>query len=67
MDALIAATELSNSKTAVQDLAMCSSLQLPVLWIPDYPLRLSDVSQALKGHLPQGADVNVRPQYWAIS
>ncbi len=67
MNALMAAANLSNSRTAVDALAQYSATSLPVLWEPNYPYQYSVISPHLKGTLPQDPNLNIYPQYWSMS
>ena len=67
MDALIAATEVNSSPSAVQAFGAYAQEALPNLWEPDYYYQLSVISNKLHGALPQDPNLNLYPQNWTIS
>jgi peptide/nickel transport system substrate-binding protein len=67
MDALIAATEVNSSASAVQAFGAYAQKALPNLWEPDYYYQLSVISNKLHGALPQDPNLNLYPQNWTIS
>jgi peptide/nickel transport system substrate-binding protein len=64
LDALIAATQHSDSPAAMRAYTEYGSITLPGIWQPNYDYQLTEIANNLKGVTPQNPYLNITPEDW---
>jgi len=64
LDALIEATQHSDSPAAMRAYTEYGSITLPAIWQPNYDYQLTEIANNLKGVTPQNPYLNITPEDW---
>lgn len=67
MDTLIRATTSSSSAAVYDRYENFTATQLPDLWEPNFYYQQSEISNKLKGAVPQNPNLNINPEMWTVS